>query len=223
VISALVLDPYEFAGDATRLGIPHFWNVVTNAPFLLVGLLGLRRLRADDPGRFEWAGLWTSTVLLTFASGAYHVHPAPWSLALDRAAICGIIAFLGARAAHWTLGLGPSRTLSLALLVLAEGTVLAWLLGASPWLYGALQAGGGLAVLGLFVRAQARGTLSVPARPMLLFLGCYALAKVFEALDEPFWSLTGVMGGHPVKHLLSALGLACLLPLMRPAPRAEPA
>jgi len=33
---------YHFFGDnRTILGIPNFWNVVSNLPFALVGLLGL--------------------------------------------------------------------------------------------------------------------------------------------------------------------------------------
>jgi hypothetical protein len=37
-------DPgYHFADQRTILGLPNFWNVVSNAPFLLVALWGLAR------------------------------------------------------------------------------------------------------------------------------------------------------------------------------------
>jgi hypothetical protein len=37
---------HEFADHRTVWGIPNFWNVVSNLPFLLVALWGLRALRS---------------------------------------------------------------------------------------------------------------------------------------------------------------------------------
>ena len=39
---------HQFADQRTILGIPNFWNVVSNLPFLAVGAGGLRRFR-DNP------------------------------------------------------------------------------------------------------------------------------------------------------------------------------
>jgi hypothetical protein len=39
---------HQFADQRTIFGIPNFWNVVSNLPFLAVGAAGLRRFR-DDP------------------------------------------------------------------------------------------------------------------------------------------------------------------------------
>ena len=36
---------HQFADTRPALGIPHAWNVLSNAPFLLIGLLGLHRCR----------------------------------------------------------------------------------------------------------------------------------------------------------------------------------
>ncbi len=35
---------HQFVDVRTLLGIPNFWNVVTNIPFVLVGIFGLARL-----------------------------------------------------------------------------------------------------------------------------------------------------------------------------------
>lgn len=35
------------------------------------------------------------------------------------------------------------------------------------------------------------------------------------AIDINPYEFTGFLGGHPIKHLLSALGLACLTGMMR--------
>jgi hypothetical protein len=104
---------------------------------------------------------------------------------------------------------------ALLLLAATQSTVLFWVLGGTAWVYGGVQAIGGVLAIVLLLRAHARGRLRVPLRPMLLFLACYAAAKAVEALDVPICEWTGVIGGHPIKHLLSALGLACLLGLLR--------
>jgi hypothetical protein len=171
--------------------------------------------RLKDAAFFDWAGVWVSAIVVALGSAAYHVFLTPASLALDRVGICGIIAFAGARLLQHTLELRPDPMRSLFLLALTQSTVLYWAFGGTAWVYGGVQAIGGVVVLVLLFRAHARGGLAVPLRPILLFLGCYAAAKIVEALDVPICEWTGVIGGHPFKHLLSALGLWCLAGLMR--------
>jgi hypothetical protein len=57
---------HAFADSRVILGIPNFWNVVSNIPFALVGIIGLRRLRGAT-ARILFAG-----VLLTFFGSAYY-------------------------------------------------------------------------------------------------------------------------------------------------------
>lgn len=216
---ALEFDPYEFACDGSCFGIPHFWNVVTNLPYLLVGAWGLgilwRRRLWGHPSFHDWTDFWIWTALVCVGSGAYHWVLQPWGLALDRIAICGVIASLAAHVAQVGLGLRPSRRRSLVFLVVAQATVLIWALGGTAWAYGVLQLLGGLAVLAVVLCAWRRGRLPTSPAPILLFLGAYALAKVVELLDRPICELSGRLGGHPLKHLVSAAGLACLVAMMR--------
>ena len=225
---ALDISPYHFACDGEIFGIPHFWNLLTNVPLLLLGVHGLRRARklARD-GRavsFNWIGIWISTIAIGLGSIAYHGWLTPWGLALDRIAISGLIAFFLAHTADVALGIGPSRRLSFGLLVACQATVLVWILGGTAWIYGVLQAVGGVAVLAVFVRGGWRarrglGPLSVSPRPVYLFALCYGLAKLFELYDEPVCELTGFLGGHPIKHVFSALGILAFGRMMT-APRA---
>ena len=39
---------HEFADQRTLLGVPHFWNVVSNVPFIIVGAAGLRQFHRDS-------------------------------------------------------------------------------------------------------------------------------------------------------------------------------
>jgi len=39
---------HQFADQRNLFGIPNFWNVVSNLPFIAVGAAGLLRLRRDS-------------------------------------------------------------------------------------------------------------------------------------------------------------------------------
>jgi hypothetical protein len=43
---------HRFADERTLFGVPNFWNVVSNLPFVAVGAVGLRRFHRD-PATFE--------------------------------------------------------------------------------------------------------------------------------------------------------------------------
>ncbi|MFZ1210287.1 MAG: hypothetical protein WAN94_19435, partial [Pseudolabrys sp.] len=52
IVGLLLLPPitqnqnyHDFADQRTILGIPHFWNVVSNLPFIAVGAAGLWQCR----------------------------------------------------------------------------------------------------------------------------------------------------------------------------------
>jgi len=219
MVIAIDFDVYEFACDGARWGLPHAWNVLTNIPFLLIGIWGLLTLRRGGVLRLgtfrNWTGLWISTALLSFGSGAYHFAPAVWSLAIDRVVICAMIAYIGAHALTKCLHVPSTQKLSLTMLVVCELSVVAWLLGVDRgWAYAALQAGGGVAVLVLYAYAWRKGRLQTSPKPIFLFTACYALAKVLEVGDAVVCDWTGVIGGHPFKHLLAALGLVLLRRMM---------
>src|SRR5947199_7025944 len=69
----------------TRLlhGIPNFWNVVSNLPFLIIGVLSLATVRRNIPEIAFGAAL----VLTAFGSGLYHSMPNDATLFCDRAGI----------------------------------------------------------------------------------------------------------------------------------------
>jgi hypothetical protein len=48
----------------------------------------------------------------------------------------------------------------------------------------------------------------------LLALACYGLAKWLEQMDGSVYELLGGVGGHPLKHLLAAIGALCILRML---------
>src|ERR1700722_4620206 len=60
-------DYHHFADQRTLLGIPHAWNVLSNVPFLVVGLMGLGYLLRPTVWRSSvlFSALWQRWAYLT--------------------------------------------------------------------------------------------------------------------------------------------------------------
>jgi len=55
LLPPIAQDPsyHQFADQRTLLGIPNFWNVVSNLPFVLVGTMGLWQFGRDRASCFS--------------------------------------------------------------------------------------------------------------------------------------------------------------------------
>ncbi len=90
VLMALFLPPlhqneayHQFANHAEHLGIPNFWNVVSNVAFLFVAAAAWRR-RSTSPIRHCYRILIIGIALTTFGSAYYHAQPSDARLVWDR-------------------------------------------------------------------------------------------------------------------------------------------
>jgi hypothetical protein len=88
----LALDPvpqpswyHDFADRRTIAGLPNFFDVVSNIPFLLVGVMGLRYcLRSREEARTSWSLFFLAVGLVFFGSVHYHLAPGNATLFWDR-------------------------------------------------------------------------------------------------------------------------------------------
>jgi hypothetical protein len=205
---------HGFADNRAVLGIANFWNVASNAPFVVVGLAGLAHLWRgrwqEAPG---WLVLFTGTAFVAAGSGLYHLAPGDQTLVWDRVPIG--VAFMGLLSALVADYISPraGRALLLPGIAVSLGAIAWWRISGdlSAWVW--VQAAPLLAV----VLVLALFPASRPDGPWLLgALGCYAAAKAFEVADKDFYELTaGALSGHSMKHLLAAAGVACLVALVR--------
>ena len=67
---------HNFADQRTLLGIPNFWNVVSNLPFAIVGAVGLWQFHRDPATVVFFAGVF----LTAFGSAYYHWAPSDGTL-----------------------------------------------------------------------------------------------------------------------------------------------
>jgi hypothetical protein len=79
-------------------------------------------------------------------------------------------------------------------------------------LYGLIQFLPFLMVLLICVICHSRFTRG---QDIYVTLGSYGLAKLFEYFDKAVFSLTGIIGGHTMKHLFAAFGTFWFLRMLR--------
>ncbi len=188
---------HQFADQRTMLGIPNFWNVVSNLPFILVGALGLVRVRGELSASVFFLGVF----LTGFGSSYYHWNPNDWGLFWDRLPMA--IAFMGilAYAIEERIDRRVGRMLLLPLVALGVASLLLWLRTDDLRLYGWVQFFPCLVLPLLFLLFPPKysGTWYWFAAA-----GWYVLAKLLEHFDAAIDSALRIMSGHPLKHLAAA-------------------
>jgi hypothetical protein len=234
LVPPLAQDPayHDFADTREILGIPRFGDVVSNAPFTLVGLAGLGALflgwfgvpAADARARLPYVVFFLGVALVGPASGYYHWNPNSETLFWDRVfltvAFVGLVAAIIADRIHR----GPASGWILALLVAAGfGSVLSWSVGEAQGA-GDLRAYFLVQFYPLFAMPlllwQFPEGMRVKSRFVAWAVGFYVLAKIAELYDaELFDLLGGAVSGHTIKHLLAALGPVAIIAMMRTWPR----
>lgn len=198
---------HPFADARCFLGIPNTADTLSNAVFLLPGLLGLWALRRRPAmAPVLHAGLWVfflGLLLTAVGSSVYHWAPSGATLALDRAgmavAFAGLLTAatadrLSPAGAAWMLRLSLPLALMAAVLPALNGNLLPWLV---------VQGGGVLWVLALALGSRPK------ADGIAISLGAvvawYAVAKVLEGADSAVFAATGHwVSGHTLKHVAAA-------------------
>ena len=209
------LDYHRFADRRAFLGIQNFFDIISNLPFVIVGVAGinfcLHNRLADY--RTAWLSFFVGAMLVGPGSAFYHWRPGNASLVIDRlpmtVAFMGLMTALLAEYTHARIGkilLAPALTLGLM-------SVLYWHWFNDLRLYAWVQFFP-LVVLPIVVllfprRYTGQGFLVVA-------LVCYILAKVVESYDRDIFELTHhLVGGHTLKHLLAASACLAILLMLK--------
>ncbi len=219
---------HQFADQRLFFGIPNFFNVFSNVPFVLVGGFGLwfsvRRIFSNIGNLPEsrriylpYLGFFIGVFLIGFGSAYYHLAPDNNRLFWDRLPMT--IAFMSLLSAIIAerIGLRTGLALFLPLLILGIGSTVYWDLSEKV----------GRGDLRFYILVQFYPLLLIP---LILFLfpskytrGCdmagvfifYALAIASEVLDHQIFSLGYLASGHSAKHFLAALAVYWVLRMIR--------
>lgn len=208
-------DYHLFADQRAWLGIKNFQNILSNLPFLIVGIAGVHSClkRHTLELRSAWLTFFTGVTLVSAGSAWYHWQPDNASLVWDRLpmtiAFMGLLVALLAESLHAPLG----KWLLLPAVLTGLASVLYWQRLDDLRFYVWVQAVPLLTipmVMALFRKRYTHHWL------LLVALGCYVIAKIFEFTDRETLAMTnGFVGGHALKHLFAALGCYLILVMLR--------
>jgi len=202
---------HEFADSNALFGIPNFWNVATNLPFLFVGLVGLtRRSRLQvQAQQTQYLVFCIGVALVGFGSAYYHWAPSTPTLVWDRLPITIAFMALFSAVIQDRVSVRLGRVLLWPLVIAGVATI-AW------WYWSELAGHGDLRP---YAVVQFLPMLLIPLM-LLLFSGrglrdawlwatlaAYVLAKVAEYFDAAIYGASGFLSGHSIKHLLAALAV----------------
>lgn len=222
----LSLDPipqditYHLFVDTREIGsIPNFWNVVTNIPFAIVGLLGLyqtrqpNKLKIIDDTRIAYVLLFFGTLLVGFGSSYYHLEPNNQTLVWDRLPMTIAFMALFSIIISEFIAIRSGKALLLPLVVTGMLSVLYWhvseIRGEGDLRFYALVQFYPMLAIPVMLLCFRSKCSHVRAYWWLLLL--YVIAKLFEQADGEVYDMLGVISGHSLKHLFAALGMFVLL------------
>jgi len=225
-IGALLVPPipqdpgyHDFADQRQILGVPNFWNVVTNLPFFVAGLFGLMLLKIGTPKgglaelRIAYFMFFSGTMLVALGSGYYHLNPTNESLFWDRLPMT--IVFM----AFFSIIISENLSVTL-------GTRLLWpliIVGLASVIYWGHTETLGRGDLRPYALVQFLPVLLIPlilisSKPAFLnnwyiwaILVTYLIAKIAEMLDGQIYQLLVEISGHSIKHLIGSAGSVFLI------------
>lgn len=214
---------HRLADDRTVLGVPNGLNVLSNAPFVVVGALGAWTLRpgaarfAEDRERWPWGVFFVAFLLTGIGSAYYHVMPDNGRLMWDRLPLAAALMGLFAAVIMERIDVGAGLFLLIPLVAVGVGSVLWWHAGEALGrgdlrLYALVQFYPIAAVPLMLYLFRSRYTLG---GAVMATVAVYALAKVFEALDGPILGLGSVVSGHTLKHLAAGAAGYVLVWMLR--------
>jgi hypothetical protein len=190
---------YHFFADARTIwGIPNFWNVASNLPFALVGMLGLWKLR-----RTVDRVLFSGVLLTFFGSAYYHLAPSDARLVWDRLPMTLVFMALLTCVVSPPTESRSSRLLLSLFVACGVASVLWWSFTNDLRPYILVQFGPLIVLIPAlwFVR---------DARDLAVVLAFYGLAKLAEFYDHAIFSDLPI-SGHATKHVLAALATYFIL------------
>jgi Ceramidase len=204
---------HDFADHREMLGVANFFDVASNAAFVLAGLAGLvvtlraRTEFAEDRERWPYAVFFVGMVLTGLGSAYYHLVPDNERLFWDRLPMT--IAFMSLIAAQVVDRIDTRTGLALLvpMLLVGAASVLYWRAteraGAGNVMpYGVLQ---GYSVLILLLLALLQPSRYTRGNDIYWVFAGYVLAKLLETFDRQLFGVGQIASGHSLKHLAAAI------------------
>lgn len=201
-------DYHQFADQRELFGIPNFWNVTSNLPFIAVGAIGLALLRLNATTFVLFCGVF----LTGFGSSYYHLDPNDQTLFWDRLPMTLCFAAILSAVVEERVDAKAGATLLRPLLAVGVFSLLLWRWTDDLRLYAWAQFFPFTALILILSFFPPKYT---GARYWGAAVALYALAKLLEHFDHQIYSFGGILSGHTLKHLAAAAACFAILKLFQ--------
>lgn len=205
---------HQFADVRTIWGIPNFWNVVSNAPFFLVSILGFLSLKRQWRTHHIMGKevvvffiLFLGIFLIGMGSAYYHWAPDNNSLVWDRIPITIVFMALLSLTVMGRINTNFGFWLLIPLILFGTFSVLHW-----HWTelsgQGDLRFYGLVQFYSMFLIIFTLILFPKPYPPNKAYLWMfvfYILAKICENFDWIIFGWGEIVSGHTLKHLFAAI------------------
>lgn len=202
---------HAFADQRASMSIPNFWNIISNIPFLFVGIFGvfliLKNNKRIDPQQVKLVFTFFVGVFLTgIGSVYYHHNPSNETLFWDRLPMTiSFMAFFAIVISEF-ISVKIGARLFIPLLISGILSLLYWQFTESN----------GVGDLRLYILVQFLPIVLITVILILyknhnksvlyyLILSTYLLAKFFELNDGLIFSTSHIISGHSIKHIIAAI------------------
>ncbi|KMT08112.1 hypothetical protein BVRB_6g143610 [Beta vulgaris subsp. vulgaris] len=201
---------HNFADQRQFLGIPNMLNVISNIPFLVIGLVGLVLCHYGNYFKLSlqgevwgWTCFYIGVAAVGIGSSYYHLQPDDARLVWDRLPMT--VAFTSLVAIFIIERIDEQKGTASVIPLLLAGiiSIMYWRFFDDLRPYAVVQ----------FVPCIALPMMAILLPPMythstywLWAAVFYLLAKIEEAADKPIYELTHhIVSGHTLKHLSAAV------------------
>ncbi len=205
---------HQFADKITYFSVSNFWNVVSNIPFLLVGLSGLYSIYYSKKIKFvagqkaAYVLLFSGISVVFIGSSYYHLRPDNLTLVWDRLPMTVAFMSLFSIIISEFISVKVGKVLLWPLVIAGVYSVYYWHREDDLRLYALVQ----------FLPIILIPLILVLFKPVFthtfgywLLLLAYVIAKLLEYFDLQIFNILVFISGHSLKHIFAALGVYLVL------------
>lgn len=195
---------HQFADRTTWFSVPNFWNVMSNLPFVIIGILGLKQISNFSEFDLKPSYVWffTGIFLTGFGSGYYHFNPNDTTLVWDRLPMTiSFMSFLSVIIGEF-IGEKSGRKSLYPSLAVGLLSIICWSLTGDLRMYALIQFLPILLILAILFLSKKEQAYK---KYFWLIIVAYASAKFLESYDLAVYSVTyRTISGHSLKHIAAA-------------------
>ncbi len=213
IIAVFFIDPipqnqeyHQFADQIRFFSIPNFWNVISNLPFVLIGIAGLWKSflnSKNNPLEINFRFFFLGILCTGFGSAYYHYNPNNTTLIWDRLPMTiSFMSFLSIILSEF-IALRIGKKMLYPFLVTGFLSVIYWALFNDLRFYLLVQFLPILLIILILLLTKMNTNFK---KYFWLILFAYIVAKFLESNDLQIYNLSNRrMSGHSLKHFAAAV------------------